>query len=76
MKDYGLNKKPGPAPNEMVWAFDFAHPLHCEREEDRGEVSNPGHQKTAVRRGNKFLHKASLLIPPEFALPRGRECCA
>ncbi len=62
----------------------------------RGEVSNSGHQKTAVRRGNEFLHKASLpcravaqrkrlwrdevkqrlVIPAEFALPRGRECCA
>jgi hypothetical protein len=34
---------------------------------DRGEVSNPDHQKTVVRRGNEFLHKASLLIPAEFA---------
>jgi hypothetical protein len=33
----------------------------------RGEVSNSGNQKTAVRRGNEFLHKASLLIPAEFA---------
>ena len=33
----------------------------------RGEVSNPVSQKTAVRRGNEFLHKASLLIPVEFA---------
>jgi hypothetical protein len=52
----------------------------------RGEVSNPVSQKTAVWRGNEFLHKASLpcraiaqrrlVIPAEFALPRGRECCA
>jgi hypothetical protein len=33
----------------------------------RGEVSNSDHQETAVRRGNEFLHKASLLIPAEFA---------
>ena len=31
----------------------------------RVEVSNPDHQKTAVRRGNEF--GASLLIPAEFA---------
>ena len=31
----------------------------------RGEVSNSGNQKTAVRRGNEF--GASLLIPAEFA---------
>ena len=42
--------------------------------EDRGEVSNPGHKKTAARCGNEF--GASRLIPAEFALPRGSECCA
>jgi hypothetical protein len=77
MKDYVLKNKPEPAANETVWAFDLGHPLRLERGEDRGEVSNPGHQKTAVRRGNEFLHKASLpwrveakrrrLIPAEFA---------
>ena len=42
--------------------------------EDRGEVSNPGHKKTAARCGNEF--GASRLTTAEFALPRGRECCA
>jgi CRISPR-associated endonuclease Csn1 len=51
MKDYVLNKKPEPASNEMVWAFDLG----------KGSIGE------AVRRGNEFLHKASLLIPAEFA---------
>jgi len=36
---------------KTVWAFDL----------DKGSIG------VAVRRGNKFLHKASLLIPAEFA---------
>ncbi len=51
MKDYILNKKPEPASNEMVWAFDLG----------KGSIGE------AVRCGNEFLHKASLLIPAEFA---------
>jgi hypothetical protein len=51
MKDYVLNKKPEPAANEMVWAFDLG----------RASIGE------AVRRGNEFLHKASLLILAEFA---------
>jgi hypothetical protein len=52
MKDYVLNKKPEPASNnETVWAFDLG----------KGSIGE------AVRRGNEFLHKASLLIPAEFA---------
>jgi CRISPR-associated endonuclease Csn1 len=51
MKDYVLNEKPEPASNEMVWAFDLG----------KGSIGE------AVRRGNEFLHKASLLIPAEFA---------
>jgi hypothetical protein len=51
MKDYILNKKTEPASNEIVWAFDLG----------KGSIGE------AVRRGNEFLHKASLLIPPEFA---------
>jgi hypothetical protein len=46
-----LNKKPEPASNETVWAFDLG----------KGSIGE------AVRRGNEFLHKASLLIPAEFA---------
>jgi hypothetical protein len=51
MKDYVLNKIPEPASNDMVWAFDLG----------KGSIGE------AVRRGNEFLHKASLLIPAEFA---------
>ncbi len=51
MKTYVLNKKPEPASNEMVWAFDLG----------KGSIGE------AVRRGNEFLHKASLLIPADFA---------
>jgi hypothetical protein len=67
MQTYVLNKKPEPV--EMVWAFDLGHPLRLERGEDRGEVSNPVNQKTEVNKNlhHQFLHKASLLIPAEFA---------
>jgi CRISPR-associated endonuclease Csn1 len=51
MKDYVLKTKPEPVSNEMVWAFDLG----------KGSIGE------AVRRGNEFLHKASLLIPAEFA---------
>jgi hypothetical protein len=77
MTDYVLKNKPEPASNEMVWAFDLGHPLRLERGEDRGEVSNPDHQKTEVNPTSQFLHQASLpwrdevkrrrLIPAEFA---------
>ena len=51
MKDYILKDKPEPAANQTVWAFDLG----------KGSIGE------AVRRGNEFLHKASLLIPAEFA---------
>ena len=51
MKDYVLKDKPEPPLNDMVWAFDLG----------KGSIGE------AVRRGNEFLHKASLLIPAEFA---------
>jgi CRISPR-associated endonuclease Csn1 len=54
MKDYVLKEKPEPASNEIVWAFDLG----------KGSIGE------AVRRGNEFLHKASLLIPAEFAETR------
>jgi hypothetical protein len=57
MTDYVLNKKPEPASNDMVWAFDLGHPLRLERGEDRGEVSNPDNQKTKVNPAFQFLHK-------------------
>jgi hypothetical protein len=44
MTDYVLKNKPEPASNEMVWAFDLG----------KGSIGE------AVRRGNEFLHKASL----------------
>ncbi len=53
MKDYVLHKT-GNSPsdnNETVWAFDLG----------KGSIGE------AVRQGTKFLHKASLLIPAEFA---------
>ena len=51
--------------NETVWAFD--PPLRLERGEDRGEESNLVIQKTEVNIISEFLHKASRLIPAEFA---------
>ena len=51
MKTYVLKNKPEPASSEIVWAFDLG----------KGSIGE------AVRRGNEFLHKASLLIPAEFA---------
>src|ERR1017187_794800 len=51
MNDYVLNKKPEVASNnDTVWAFDLG----------KGSIGE------AVRRGNEFLHKASLLIPAEL----------
>jgi len=45
-------KVSNPSPaNETVWAFDLG----------KGSIGE------AVRRGTEFLHKASLLIPAEFA---------
>ena len=51
MKDYVLKEVSEPASNETVWAFDLG----------KGSIGE------AARRGNEFLHKASLLIPAEFA---------
>ncbi len=51
MKDYVLNKKLESASTQIVWAFDLG----------KGSIGE------AVRRGNEFLHKTSLLIPAEFA---------
>src|SRR5208337_4440974 len=50
MKDYVLKEKPESPSNDMVWAFDLG----------KGSIGE------AVRRGNKFLHKESLLIPAEL----------
>ena len=51
MKDYVLETKSKSPSKEIVWAFDLG----------KGSIGE------AVRRGNEFLHKASLLIPAEFA---------
>jgi hypothetical protein len=51
MKDYVLKQKSEPASNDIIWAFDFG----------KGSIGE------AVRQGTNFLHKASLLIPAEFA---------
>jgi hypothetical protein len=79
MKDYVLKEKPEPASNEMVWAFDLGN---VPRPSDgRGWRAATGEGCNWADEVNKifhhtFLHKASPLIPAEFALPRGRECCA
>ncbi len=54
MKTYVLKEKSEPPSSDMVWAFDLG----------KGSIGE------AVRRGNEFLHKASLLIPAEFAETR------
>jgi CRISPR-associated endonuclease Csn1 len=51
MKTYVLKEKPEHPSNDMVWAFDLG----------KGSIGE------AVRQGTKFLHKASLLIPADFA---------
>jgi CRISPR-associated endonuclease Csn1 len=51
MNEYIQKEISEPVTNDMVWAFDLG----------KGSVGE------AVRRGNEFLHKASLLIPAEFA---------
>ena len=58
MKTDVLNEKPEPPSNEMVWAFDLG----------KGSIGE------AVRRDNEFLHKASLLIPAEFAETKTAAC--
>ena len=67
MKDYVLNKKPEPASNEMVWAFDLG-------KGSIGDCPSPrwgegGRRPDEVNKNlhPQFLHKAFLLIPAEFA---------
>ena len=54
MITYVLKKETEAPSNEIVWAFDLG----------KGSIGE------AVRQGNEFLHKASLLIPPDFAETR------
>ena len=51
METYTLKKDCRNPSEEVVWAFDLG----------KGSIGE------AVRRGNEFLHKASLLIPADFA---------
>ena len=51
METNTLKREDRNAATEVVWAFDLG----------KGSIGE------AVRRGNEFLHKASLLIPAEFA---------
>jgi CRISPR-associated endonuclease Csn1 len=51
VKDYALKDGTVPASGEHVWAFDLG----------KGSIGE------AVRQGTEFLHKASLLIPADFA---------
>jgi hypothetical protein len=49
------NKKPEPAANEIVWAFDLGHPLRlergCLRSREREKVAQPdeGRQGKTIR---------------------------
>ena len=81
MKDYVLNNKPEPA--ELVWAFDLGKGSIGDCPSPRcGEVPRPSDGRgwrAATGEGfnwpdevnknfhHEFLHKASLLIPAEFA---------
>jgi hypothetical protein len=68
--DYVLKNKPEPASNEMVWAFDLGN---VPRPSDgRGWRAATGEGCNLPDEVNKhfhhpFLHKASLLIPADFA---------
>jgi hypothetical protein len=60
--------------SETIWAFDLGKGSIGDSPSPRwGEG---GRRPDEVNPAFQFLHKASLLIPAEFALPRGRECCA
>src|SRR5665213_2776086 len=78
MTDYVLNKEPEPAANEMVWAFDLGNdPRPSDGTRGWRAATGEGcHWPDEVNTTPQFLHQASLLIPAELALPRGRECCA
>jgi hypothetical protein len=58
-----------------VWAFDLGKPSHSETPRRwRARRGNEVPQRSigeAVRHGTKFLHKASLLIPADFAENKG-----
>jgi hypothetical protein len=55
MNDYVLNKKPEPASNDMVWAFDLGHPLRLERCPSLAGAGEGGRRPGEGRRGKAFL---------------------
>ncbi len=68
MKDDVLNKKPEPASNETVWAFDLGNvPRPSDGRGWRAATGEGCHCSDEVNKNLQFLHKASLLIPAEFA---------
>jgi hypothetical protein len=69
MKDYVLNKKPEPAANETVWAFDLGNvPRPSDGRGWRAATGEGCNLPDEVNTNflHTFLHKASLLIPAEF----------
>src|SRR5271157_6002424 len=68
MQDYVLNKKPEPASNETVWAFDLGNvPRPSDGRGWRAATGEGCHWPDEVNTIPQFLHKASLLIPADFA---------
>jgi hypothetical protein len=83
MQDYILNKTPEPAANETVWAFDLGNVprpsdgrgwraatgegCHWPDEFPSPRWGEGGRRPDEVNTIPQFLHKASLLIPAEFA---------
>jgi hypothetical protein len=66
--DYVLKNKPEPASNEMVWAFDLGNvPRPSDGRGWRAATGEGCHWPDEVNPIPEFLHKASLLIPAEFA---------
>ncbi len=67
MKTYVLNEKPEPASNEMVWAFDLGKGSIGDSPSPRWGEGGRRPDEVNPNLRNEFLHKASLLIPAEFA---------
>ena len=65
MKTYVLNKKPEPV--EMVWAFDVGQGSIGDSPSPRWGEGGRRPDEVNKNLHHEFLHKASLLIPAEFA---------
>ena len=65
MKDYVLKEKPEPASNETVWAFDLGKVSIGDSPSPRCGEGGRGPDEVDIIL--PFPHKASLLIPAEFA---------